>query len=504
MDQKQHRNVPITLVSSLFLWLCLHSSLLFHVCLGEGDQLLRVVSSDVDDDRNGRVQAFIVHVEKPEHMVLASAEDRAAWHRSFLPSPTLDSGEPRLIYSYEKAISGFAARLTAAEVQEMEGMDGFLHAHPAVPVQQLTTRSQQFMGLEEYSTVGGSLWDLTDQGDGMIIGVLDSGIDPTVPSFDDSNMTQKPLEWDRHPCQFKNTKYRCNKVIGAVAFDWKSSSPAFADEDNMHGTAVASCAVGSPVAGASYHGLAAGTALGAAPRAYIAVYKAKDSADCLAAFDQAINDRVDVFSVSQGDPRNQHFYEDALAIGALSAVENGIFVSMSAGNTGPSPGTVVNMAPWMLSVGASSIDRVVEAIIDLGDGTQVYVKECADPTMGGVDVQDKIVLCVASYVGYTNAPAVQNAVAAGAAAVVLMNPSTAPANTEFRIVGNTILLEFDAAKSGTTVHVSYDDSQTIQAYYYAAAGSGYDEPGQRHHQVHRDEAGGAVQSPGDVLLVEGT
>ncbi|MQM00984.1 hypothetical protein Taro_033732 [Colocasia esculenta] len=508
MDQKQHRNVPITLVSSLFVGLCLHSSLLLHVCLGKGDQLLRVVSSDVDDDRDGRVQAFIVHVEKPEHMVFASAEERADWHRSFLPSPTLDSGEPRLIYSYDKAISGFAARLTAAEVEAMEGMDGFLHAHPAVRVQERTTRSQQFMGLDEYSSVGSSsLWDLTNQGDGMIIGVLDTGIDPTIPSFDDSDMRPKPQGWDRHPCQFNNTKYRCNnKVIGAVAFDWKSSSPA-ADDYITHGTTVASCAAGRPVAGASYHGLADGTALGAAPRAYIAVYKAKDSADVLAAFDQVINDGVDVLSVSQGYPYAAPFYEDKFAIGALSAVENGIFVSVAAGNTGPSPGTILDNVPWTLSVGASSIDRVVEAIIDLGDGTQVYgesllspqnaskfpttplslafpgasskaqaVRECTDPTMGGVDVQDKIVLCVASYEGYTNAPAVKKAVAAGAAAVVLMNPSSAPAKANFRIVGNTIPLEFDAAMSGTTVHVSYDDSQTIQAYYYAAAGSGYDEP----------------------------
>ncbi|MQL98836.1 hypothetical protein Taro_031554 [Colocasia esculenta] len=364
------------------------------------DKILQVGSSDVDDDRH-RVQAFIVHVEKPEHMVFATAEERADWHRSFLPSPTLGSGEPRLMYSYDKAICGFAAWLTAAEVEGMDGIDGFLYAHPA--------------------------------GEGMIIGVFDTGMDPNIPSFNDSGMPPRPginmleikapfrlARRNRSPsgrsslvpfpalhrsapassttppavaaasfsagdrCMlfvpFKHRKYHCNnKVIGAMAFDKRSKTPPAVDDFDHHGTLVASCAAGSPLAGASYHGLAAGTAFGAAPRAYIAVDTAKSSADNLAAYDQAIKDGVDVFSVSMGNGQARPFYNDEYAIGALSAVENGIFVSVAAGNKGPGHGTILESAPWTLSVGASSTDRVVSAIIHLGNGTQVHGESLLSP-----------------------------------------------------------------------------------------------------------------------------
>ncbi|EYU24738.1 hypothetical protein MIMGU_mgv1a026394mg, partial [Erythranthe guttata] len=65
------------------------------------------------------------------------------------------------------------------------------------------------------------------------------------------------------------------------------------------------------------------------------------------------------------------FYEDNLALGALSAVRRGISVICSAGNDGPAHTTVVNGAPWILTVGASITDRSLRGTTVLGNNVEL-------------------------------------------------------------------------------------------------------------------------------------
>lgn len=135
-----------------------------------------------------------------------------------------------------------------------------------------------------------------------------------------------------------------------------------------HGTHTASTAVGSVVRNVSgFSGLGRGTARGGAPLARLAVFKTcwgKDlegvctEADILAAFDDAIHDGVHVISVSFGSsPPLSPFFESSADIGAFHATEIGISVVFSGGNDGPDPGVVQNVAPWAVSVAASTMDR---------------------------------------------------------------------------------------------------------------------------------------------------
>lgn len=111
-----------------------------------------------------------------------------------------------------------------------------------------------------------------------------------------------------------------------------------------------------------------------ATKARIAVYKICWSSGCfdsdiLAAMDQAVSDGVDVISLSVGaNGYSPPYYEDSIAIGAFGAAQHGVLVSCSAGNSGPGPFTAVNIAPWILTVGASTIDREFPANVVLGDG----------------------------------------------------------------------------------------------------------------------------------------
>ncbi|XP_008809520.2 subtilisin-like protease 4 [Phoenix dactylifera] len=398
-------------------------------------------------------QTYIVHVYPPEDVELLGAEQLENWHKSFLPNTTLDSGEPRLVYSYHRAISGFAGRLTPDEVKAMEKMEGFVSARPEQHLRLGTTYTPKFLGLDQYS----SLWKKSRQGEGVIIGVLDSGIVPTHPSFDDEGMPEPPMRW-RGCCEFNNT--RCNrwvpkpcnnKLIGAAAFGF-SRTP---DDDIGHGTHVAGIAAGSFVHGAQVLGQAKGTAAGVAPRAHLAVYKVCrtlfhktgcSDTDILAGIDKAIGDGVDVLSMSiykEGDA----LHKSGIAQGTFRAMEKGIISVCCAGNEGPYPSSTGNDAPWILTVGASSMDRVASATVRLGngmefDGESAYQpgnfsgstmmpiaypgvvdtdvkKACQKGAFAGMNIRGKIVLCGQGFNDPVNKGELVKA--AGGAALIVLN-----------------------------------------------------------------------------------
>ncbi|XP_019245388.1 PREDICTED: CO(2)-response secreted protease-like [Nicotiana attenuata] len=167
------------------------------------------------------------------------------------------------------------------------------------------------------------------------------------------------------------------KLIGARFYDDPGDSPTPVtgtprDHDG-HGTHVAATAAGSPVADASYYGLAAGTAKGGSPGSRIAVYRICTPYGCsgsaiMKAFDYALADGVDIINLSIGQPAGAEFEfsKNPIAIGAFHAVEKGILVVASAGNDGPLRETVVNVVPWIFTVAATTIDRNIETHIPLG------------------------------------------------------------------------------------------------------------------------------------------
>ncbi|PKU63629.1 hypothetical protein MA16_Dca022155 [Dendrobium catenatum] len=82
------------------------------------------------DEVPGRhdTQVYIIDVDRHEQHELLTDGDLESFHRSFLPNSTLDSGEPRLVYSYRHVLNGFAARLTPGELETVKSKPGFLYA----------------------------------------------------------------------------------------------------------------------------------------------------------------------------------------------------------------------------------------------------------------------------------------------------------------------------------------------------------------------------------------
>ncbi|KAI5010418.1 hypothetical protein ZWY2020_012555 [Hordeum vulgare] len=359
---------------------------------------------------------YVVHVQPKENHVFGTTDDRKEWHQSFLP----DNG--RLLHSYHHVASGFAARLTRRELDAVSAMPGFVAAVPDVIYRLQTTHTPRFLGLD---TALGVRNPSVGSGDGVIIGVLDTGVFPNHPSFSGEGMPPPPAKW-KGRCDF-NASSCNNKLIGARSFisDGNGATPGGPPTDEEgHGTHTSSTAAGAVVAGAQVLGQANGTASGMAPRAHLAMYKvcSKDgcaSVDILAGIDAAVSDGCDVISMSLGG-NSVPFYQDSIAVGTFAATEKGIFVSMAAGNSGPNYTTLSNEAPWMLTVAASTMDRLISAQVTFGDnlsfdGESVYQPDnltwieaslvyagasstpfaqfCGNGSLDGFNVKNRIVLC---------------------------------------------------------------------------------------------------------------
>ncbi|KAJ4871144.1 Subtilisin-like protease SBT5.3 [Raphanus sativus] len=156
-----------------------------------------------------------------------------------------------------------------------------------------------------------------------------------------------------------------------------------------HGSHTLSTAGGAFVPGANVFGQGNGTAKGGSPRARVAAYKVcwppvKGNecydADVLAAFDAAIHDGADVISVSLGGEPSS-FFKDSVAIGSFHAAKKGIVVVCSAGNSGPADSTVSNVAPWLITVGASTMDREFASNLILGNGKHYKGQSLAPSSM---------------------------------------------------------------------------------------------------------------------------
>ncbi|XP_058068828.1 cucumisin-like [Magnolia sinica] len=276
------------------------------------------------------------------------------------------SAKESIIYSYKKSFNGFAARLTEQEKQKIAGMEGIVSVFPSKTHKLHTTRSWNFMGFSEM------VRRQPDVESDIIIGMLDSGIWPESDSFNDEGMGPPPSKWKGFCVSISCN----NKIIGARFYKHGSIYPDGEDhsprDTKGHGTHTSSTAAGREVRNANFFHLARGTARGAVPSARLAVYKVCwgngcADADIFAAFDDAIHDGVDLISVSIGGMSALPYFRDTLSIGSFHAMKNGIFVSMSAGNGGPESFSATNVAPWILSVGASSIDRRFTTKLTLGN-----------------------------------------------------------------------------------------------------------------------------------------
>ncbi|XP_024978675.1 subtilisin-like protease SBT3.9 [Cynara cardunculus var. scolymus] len=332
--------------------------------------------------------------DDPDEILMKNHQMLASVH-----SGSVEEAHASHLYTYKHGFRGFAAKLTDDQALQIAEMPGVVSVFENKIRRLHTTHSWDFIGLAGEETMEIPGFSTKDQVN-VIIGFIDTGIWPESASFSDTDMPPVPAGW-RGKCQsgeaFNIT--HCNrKLIGARYYlsgyeaekqeklengeveynDDPKNKRSFQSprDSNGHGTHTASTAAGRYVMDMNYKGLARGGARGGAPMARVAVYKTCwDSgcydADILAAFDDAVRDGVHIVSLSLGpDAPQGDYFSDAISIGSFHAVSRGITVVSSVGNEG-TKGAATNLAPWMITVAATSIDREFTANVVLGNGVEL-------------------------------------------------------------------------------------------------------------------------------------
>ncbi|XP_017982102.1 PREDICTED: subtilisin-like protease SBT3.18 [Theobroma cacao] len=286
-----------------------------------------------------------------------------------------------ILYSYRNSFSGFSAKLNSSQATTLAKMENVVSVFRSKILKLHTTRSWDFLGLPLYDSEVTPL-QLT-YGHDVVVGIFDTGIWPESESFQEKpGMGPIPSSW-KGVC-VKGEKFEpakaCNRKLIGARYYLKGFEQAFGPLNTSgnpeyrsardflgHGTHTASTAAGSIVKSAGFFGIGEGIARGGAPWARVAVYKicwGKNrvgrctEADILAAFDDALHDGVHVISASFGaTPPLSPFFASSADIGSFHAMQLGITAVFSAGNDGPDPSLVQNVAPWSICVAASTIDR---------------------------------------------------------------------------------------------------------------------------------------------------
>ena len=323
-------------------------------------------------------------------------------HERFLALVEQNITAIRPIFSYKLAFNGLAIKVSQQQAIEISKLPGVTKVVKDRLYSLDTDTGPSLIGAPEVWSGEAQDNGVGTFGEGVVVGIIDSGINTDHPSFaatsGDGYVHTNPLGANVFlgDCA-NNFASLCNsKLIGVYSYSvitdeyqdtevFPVDLPRNGEDYGGHGSHVASTVAGNillnveeslPEFGATESdGVSTGFIFprisGVAPRANIISYQvcwggrsdAGDTyGDCSgaainAAIEDAIQDQVDIinYSISGGGQPWESSTESAF----LAARNAGIFVATSAGNSGPDAGSTQKHAPWYTAVAASEHGRSV-------------------------------------------------------------------------------------------------------------------------------------------------
>ncbi|KAL6839703.1 hypothetical protein ACP4OV_030391 [Aristida adscensionis] len=349
-----------------------------------------------DDDAEKKPSIFLVLVHGEPLAAVALRRDaggrNATWHdaqrrrhdgiirRAMVAAAAGGGGGSwrcRKLYSFHHAVDGFAVHATAAAAERLRAAPEVAAVEEDAGPRLMTTYTPRLLGLPRGVWRRRRRGGRSDgDGEGVVVGVVDTGVDPAHPSFayvppdDHAGGGTGRRDWpvDGGACDVGPgfPPGSCNgKIVTARYFAAGAAAvlPLDASRDL------------SPFDTQGHGRLAV----------YKAVYPAGGTmADLISAIDQATQDKVDVLVLSVGPdarPSSKVTFLSILDVALLFARRAGVFVVQAAGNRGPAEASVVSYSPWVLTAAAGTTGRSYTTPLLLGDGRRVPGLGFSAPTL---------------------------------------------------------------------------------------------------------------------------
>lgn len=284
-----------------------------------------------DDEQEEKPSIYLVSVHGEPPLAAAGVGRKATWYRAqkrraarlhdrLLQGAMDDDGARgsgscrcRKIYSFHHSVNGFAVHATASLAERLRAAPEVVAVEEDVGTRLMTTYTPRLLGLPDgvwRQRHRGSTSKGEDYGEGVVVGVVDSGVDPAHPSFayvprppaaadppDDDGPFAGGRECSVGPmfppgsCNGKIVTARYFAAGAAAVLPLDPSRDLSPFDAEGHGNHVASVAAGNRGVPVVVDGAMYGFASGMAPSARLAVYKAVypaggTMADLIAAIDQ--------------------------------------------------------------------------------------------------------------------------------------------------------------------------------------------------------------------------
>ncbi|MGL5378984.1 S8 family serine peptidase [Clostridium sp.] len=303
----------------------------------------------------GKIQGKMLALQDEEEKVEDAHEKMTKHIQNMFKIKTYSGASNYIEYSYKKVFNGMAVKVPANRVEELLECDvvkaiyseEVIEIDPILEVNEtesdvnLRSVDSDEIGVEKLHSEGIS-------GEGIKVGVLDTGIDYNHPDL-------KAVYRGGYDYVDKD-----NDPMETTYDDWLASGqPEVNSNGNKyytnHGTHVSGIIAGQGTNESDY------AKEGVAPDSELYVYRVLGkygsgySTDIIAAIEQSVIDEMDVINLSLGASTNNPLYPTGIAVN--NAVLSGVVAVVSAGNSGPNTYTLGSPGASALSltVGASDI-----------------------------------------------------------------------------------------------------------------------------------------------------
>ena len=301
-------------------------------------------------------------------------------------------------WRYRLVANGFSLSLPSSELPRLRALPGVRDVLPAGSYAPQLSATPQQIGAP-------ALWGqrLDTAGQGVKIGIIDSGIDAGHPFFDPTGYAM-PAGFPKGQERFTTAKVIVARVFAPKNATAASVRVAFSDDDSSHGTHVAGIAAGNadtPAGGGQ-------RVSGVAPRAYLGNYKVfvetstglspnANSPAIVAAIEAAVADGMDVINFSGGEPEIEpsrdivaRALDAAAAAGVVPVVAAGNdYNDFGAGSVSSPANSEGAIAVGAVEIGSSPTTRTHAEFSSVGP-TTISLRLKPDVAAPGVDVLSSV------------------------------------------------------------------------------------------------------------------